>query len=272
MQYDPIKKSVGALFNRSIFLRRLFYTLLDILLLRSWHVRRKLKSVSASLPGDAAVMDAGAGFGQYTWRMARKNPRWTIDAVDIDDDHVAQASGFFSKTPVASRVTFTKGDLTTFSDKEKYDLILSVDVMEHILDDVTVMKNFCNALKKNGCLVISTPSDKGGSDAHDHDDDSFIGEHVRNGYGITEIEEKLTMAGFSDTECRYTYGKPGSLSWVISMKIPVLMAGKWKPLLIFLPFYYLIVMPFALLLNLADTMITHKEGTGLIVTAYKRTD
>jgi len=39
-------------------------------------------------------------------------------------------------------------------------------------------------------LLISTPSDQGGSDAQE-EHDSFIGEHVRDGYAIKEIEEKL---------------------------------------------------------------------------------
>ncbi len=37
-------------------------------------------------------------------------------------------------------------------------------------------------LKKDGFVVISTPSIYGGSDAHDEHDDSFIEEHARNGY------------------------------------------------------------------------------------------
>ena len=50
-----------------------------------------------------------------------------------------------------------------------YNIILSVDVMEHIEEDVLVFQNFYKSLKNNGVLLISTPSDKGGSDVHnDH--------------------------------------------------------------------------------------------------------
>ena len=52
MQYDPIKRRLGHLFNRTPTLRILFYRLLDLLLLRSWHIRRELKEHLES-PGTA---------------------------------------------------------------------------------------------------------------------------------------------------------------------------------------------------------------------------
>ena len=120
--------------------------------------------------------------------------------------------------------------------------------------------------------MISTPSDQGGSDVDSHDDDSahgFIGEHVRDGYGIEEIQEKLARAGFGNAEAKYVYGKPGSLSWRLSMKYPILMLGKSKLFFIILPFYYLIIFPFCAVLNLMDLKMIHKKGTGLFVKAKK---
>ena len=84
-------------------------------------------------------------------------------------------------------MNFETGDLTLLNEENCYNLILTVDVMEHIEKDELVFTNFCRALKNNGILMISTPSDKGGSDVHDHEDNSFIDEHVRDGYGIDEI-------------------------------------------------------------------------------------
>ncbi len=44
MHYDPIKQFLGRLFNRYASTRKLFYLLLDVLLLRSWHIRKVLKN------------------------------------------------------------------------------------------------------------------------------------------------------------------------------------------------------------------------------------
>jgi 2-polyprenyl-3-methyl-5-hydroxy-6-metoxy-1,4-benzoquinol methylase len=270
MQYDPIKKSLGRFFSGPLFMRRTFYSLLDILLLRTWHVRRELKKISRIISGNAVVLDAGSGFGQYTWRMSRMNKNWRIDAVDIDPDHVKDCREFFSRSGLSGRVNFYEGDLTFLSTLETYDFILSVDVMEHIKDDETVFRNFNKALRNGGMLLISTPSDQGGSDVHNEKDRSFIDEHVRDGYSITEITQKLVSAGFVNVNARYTYGKPGSVSWRLSMKYPVRMLNSSYLFFIILPFYYLILFPFMIVLNIFDLKLKHGSGTGLLVTAARK--
>jgi hypothetical protein len=144
-----------------------------------------------------------------------------------------------------------------------------VDVMEHIEQDVLVLKNYCTSLKTGGMLLISTPSDQGGSDAHDDSDESFIEEHVRNGYNVDEIKNKLTQAGFSKSEIKYSYGTPGNISWKLSMKYPIQLAGVSKIFLLLLPFYFVVVYPFAFVLNFFDVRMTHSTGTGLVVKAWK---
>lgn len=270
MQYDPIKRSLGSVFNRSIPLRKLFYRLLDLLLLRSWHIRKELKKWNA--PENPVVLDAGSGFGQYTHRIAQLFPTSLIKAVDVKEEQVLDCNKFFLKMNLNNRVIFEVADLTKFVETQQFDLILSVDVMEHIEEDVKVFENFYASMKENGMLLISTPSDQGGSDSHDHDSDEvsgFIDEHVRDGYNIDEIKEKLQSVGFNEVFARYQYGKPGSIAWSLSMKYPIKLLGLSKIFFIILPFYYLVVYPFAALLNWLDTKVEHKKGTGLIVTAYK---
>jgi SAM-dependent methyltransferase len=269
MQYEPIKKSLGRFFAQSLFLRKTLYFLLDLLLLRTWHVKKALRKIAGQFPGEASVLDAGSGFGQYSWRMSRMNRHWNIKAVDINKEQIDDCSAFFNKSGLEGRVTFNEGDLTVLKETNQYDLILSVDVMEHIEDDVQVFKNFFSALKNNGVLLISTPSDQGGSDVHGEDEESFIDEHVRDGYSIQDISEKLTIAGFGKVDIKYTYGKPGNISWRLSMKYPIKMLNISYLFFILLPFYYLIFFPVSLVLNLFDISLTHKTGTGLLVTARK---
>jgi len=250
-------------------MRKFFYFILDLLLLRTWHVNKALRKIRKELPDQANILDAGSGFGQYEWRMCRMNKHWKINAVDIDKKHVEDCTLFFGKAGMSERVSFSVADLTTFSDPESYDLILSVDVMEHIREDENVFRNFHKSLKNNGILLISTPSDKGGSGVHGDEDKSFIGEHVRNGYSIQEITGKLAASGFNSIEAIYTYGKPGNISWHLLMKYPVRMLNASKLFLILLPFYYAVVFPVSMILNIFDLRLTHKKGTGLLVTARK---
>jgi len=269
MHYDPIKELLGRIFNKNTVLRRLFYSLLNVLLLRSWHVRKALRKTACAVPPTASVLDAGMGFGQYTWWMAKRFRGWTITAADIKSEQVDDCNSFFSKTGISDRVRAVETDLASLGSSHKYDLVLCVDVMEHIEEDRKVFSNFFNVLNPGGILIVSTPSDRGGSEVHGEGDASFIGEHVRNGYPINEINDKLHEAGFSQVNASYTYGKPGSIAWKISMKYPVTLVSVSKLFLLLLPFYYIVAMPFCLILNLLDVKISHREGTGLLVIALK---
>ena len=274
MEYDPIKRRLGSVFNHTPFLRKVFYSLLDLLLLRAWHVKKELRLLrKKSFSGKIRILDAGSGFGQYSYRMSRIFSGSIVKGVDVKQEQIDDCNRFFSSAGLDERVNFEYADLVKYNEPYSYDLILSVDVMEHIVEDEAVFHNFFKSLRKNGVLLISTPSDQGGSDTHDHEHDKvhgFIEEHVRDGYGIDDISRKLQHAGFADVEAKYTYGILGSLSWKFSMKYPILMLGISKGFFIVLPFYYLLVFPFCAILNCLDVSFQHKTGTGLLVKAYKK--
>lgn len=269
MKYDPIKRSLGSLFNKTPLLRILFYRLLDLLLLRSWHIRQELRRMKRSGFNPEQIADAGSGFGQYVYYLSKKFPAASITGLDIKQEQVDDCNNFFASIDRQQHVIFRYADLTTLDINEEYDLILSVDVMEHIEDDRTVFRHFYNGLKPGGILLISTPSDQGGSDVHHDHEESFIDEHVRDGYGVEEIEEKLKGAGFTDIAIRYSYGKPGKISWKLSMKYPILLVSISKAFLLLLPFYYLVAYPVSFILNLVDVNRSHSTGTGLIVRCKK---
>jgi len=269
MKYDPIKESLGNVFNKNPMLRILFYRLLDLLLLRAWHIKKELREISKIKGKGTNVLDAGCGFGQYSYFLSRVSKEWKIVGVEIKDEQVADCNQFFKQIKKEQQVSFQKADLTNFSHPDSYDLILSVDVMEHIEEDVQVFKNFYQSLKCEGILLISTPSDQGGSDVHQEGDVSFIEEHVRDGYNMDEIKNKLSEAGFKNVEARYSYGNPGKISWLFSMKYPIIILNISKLFFIILPFYYMLILPFCLLLNALDVKLSHRTGTGLIVKAYK---
>jgi len=269
MKYEPIKKSLGKVFNKNPYLRIFFYKLLNLLLLRAWHIKRELKRIRKTIGIDASVLDAGSGFGQYTYYMSTLSENWNITGVDIMLEQMEDCTSFFRKLGCSHRVGFEMADLSKFVRPNEYNLILSVDVMEHIEDDVQVFKNFHKSLISNGILLISTPSDQGGSDVHNEHDKSFIAEHVRDGYNTNDIEEKLKSAGFSKVQTKFTYGLPGKISWKLSMKYPIILLNSSKLFFIILPFYYLVTFPFCIVFNFFDLIGNHKTGTGLMVKAWK---
>jgi SAM-dependent methyltransferase len=269
MQYDPIKNSLGKVFNATPLFRKAFYRLLDLLLLRSWHIRRELRQLNRDGFRPEHIADAGSGFGQYVYWLSNRYPAAQITGLDIKQEQVDDCNRFFSAIKRNEKVVFSYADLTKLDEQEAWDLVLSVDVMEHIEDDRAVFRHLYRGLKPGGYLLISTPSDQGGSDVHHEHDESFIDEHVRDGYGVSEIDEKLREAGFSDIRIKYSYGRPGKISWKLSMKYPILLANVSKLFLLVLPVYYLVVYPFCFFLNLADARGNHSTGTGLIVKCKK---
>ena len=81
-------------------MRKTLYFLLDLLLLRTWHVKKALRKIARQFPGEASVLDAGSGFGQYTWRMSRMNSRWKIKAIDINKEQIDDCNRIFQKNRI----------------------------------------------------------------------------------------------------------------------------------------------------------------------------
>jgi SAM-dependent methyltransferase len=269
MQYDPVKRQLGAVFDRTPLLRSLFYHLLDLLLLRSWHIHRELRSWAKDKRDRAlTIYDAGAGFGQYTYWLSGLSRKWSITAIDVKEEQVADCNRFFQRIG-RPQVRFEVGDVTRFQRPEAFDLVVCVDVMEHILEDEAALRCYSNSLRPGGMLIISTPSDQGGSDVHEEGEGSFIEEHVRDGYNIDDIRAKCLRNGFGRVEARYSYGGPGKVSWRLSMKWPLLMLNTSRLFFIVLPFYYMVAYPIAFVLNVCDVRMEHRTGTGLIVKAWK---
>lgn len=271
MYYDPIKDRLGDVVSRWPVLQRLFYGLLNLLFLRAWYVRRAIRRILGSMAPDRTlrVLDAGTGFGQYAYFIARSFPNAEVHAVDVKQDYLDNARRFLDQIPQGRRITLAYNDLTDLRAEGPFDFILSVDVMEHIEDDRAVFRNFARVLRPGGYVLINTPSDKGGSDVQGEGDTSFIEEHVRDGYNMQELEDKLREAGLVPVRSIYTYGPYGSRAWRMLIKRPILMLGQTWAFLILLPLYYLVALPAGLVLNALDVRHDNAEGTGLLVIAQK---
>jgi len=267
LKYDSIKKVFGDIVSKRLFLRKVFYLLLNLMFLRTWHVRKAIRKLYNTKDA-IEIFDAGMGFGQYKYFMAKRFRKSNILAVDVKEEQVQDCTYFFSKYGL-SNASFKIADLTKIDFDDTFNFILCVDVMEHIVNDEPVFRNFAKALKEGGKLLVNTPSNFGGSDVHEDDNDSFIEEHARSGYSKEDITEKLERTGMKVTDFKYTYGKFGTISWRFGIKYPMLIAGVSKFLILFLPVYYLFTLWFVLIFMWLDTITINKKGTGIVVIAEK---
>jgi len=269
MHYDPIKNIFSKIIKKYPSVRILFYKILDIMFLRAWYVKRELITLRKKFGNEhIEIYDAGTGYGQYSYFMLKKIKPCSIYAVDIKADWIEDLKDFYAQNNLA-KIKLSIEDLTEISHENKFNLILSVDVMEHIEDDIKVFKNFYKALRPGGYLMINTPSNLGGSDTHDESDESFISEHARSGYSKEELESKLLSAGFGIFKFTYTYGFWGDIAWRLGIKYPMLMLNFSKVLFLFLPFYYLFTLPFTFIFMAADYYADNKTGSGINLIAKK---
>ena len=271
MKYDPIKDRLGRIASRHPLLQRLLYGILNLLFLRAWYVRREVRHLLGRLPEDRTirVLDAGTGFGQYAYFVARTFPNAQVRAVDVKQKYLDRAQRFVDQTPQANQIEWAIDDLTALQSEGPFDLILAVDVMEHIAADEVVFEHFAHVLRPGGHVIINTPSVHGGSDVQEEGDESFIGEHVREGYGRDQLAEKLRGAGLEPVKSLYTYGPYGSTAWRWLIKWPMQMLGTtWASLLV-LPFYYAAALPLGMVLNATDVERHNERGTGLFMVARR---
>ena len=269
MHYDPIKDIFASILRKFPFLRIFFYKLLDLMFLRSWYVRRELLRIRNVFgKKEISIYDAGSGYGQYTYFMTKHLMPCQVYSVDIKEKWISDSRDFFNQQKI-SNVDFAVEDLTKLEHRNKFDLIVCVDVMEHIEDDKKVFQNFYNALTKGGYLLINSPSVYGGSDVHDDDEQSFISEHARDGYSNEDLESKLKPLGFSTYRTRYTYGFWGDKAWRLGIKYPMVMLNASKVFFIILPFYYLVTFPFTLVMMNLDFLTKNRVGSGINFIAKK---
>ena len=125
MKYDPIKKSLGIVFNKNPFLRKSFYRLLDLLLLRTWHIKKEIKAWKKQIGGHAEILDAGSGFGQYSFFLSKQSKNWNILGVDVKTEQIEDCNNFFNKIRKSEQVKFEIADLTKFVKPNNFDLILT---------------------------------------------------------------------------------------------------------------------------------------------------
>lgn len=260
MQYDPIKDRLARFIGIFPWARKLFYVTLDLLLLRQRYVKKALRRHSP-VSGNWRFYDAGAGFCQYSWYMLKTFQNCTVFANDLKTDYL---SGFalYARIAFPGRFFWQQADLQDFIPKNIYQIITAIDILEHIPNDVAVLRNFHACLNPGGKLIISTPSDT-------DEAAKFTEEHVRPGYNKDELEEKLKQAGFGIVESIYSYGKWGALAWRLQMKHPLSLLLKSRFFGLLLPFYYLLVLPLAEVLMRLDLAVNNKQGTGIIIVAEK---
>ena len=119
------------------------------------------------------ILDIGCGRGFYSHAIAESG----AEVFGVDDGpfvEIAQRIG----ERLSRKATIFRGDITKLQLKEnKYDKIISIEVLEHVIDDEKVFSGWCRLLKPGGRMIFSVPL------ATDEENAEFKPDIVNDPYG-----------------------------------------------------------------------------------------
>ena len=169
-------------------------------------LRIRWRRLSKLLPPKASmILDAGCGRGVISRELARLFKYATIDALDRDS-HAQVNNRYLADAVGLSNCNFIVQDLIDIHCEGKYDLIVSVDNLEHLKDDRCVLNKFFVAMKCDGVILIHVPHYYRRWPIFKWRKNFKVPGHVRCGYHQAEIVERVRRAGFVIEKTGFSYG------------------------------------------------------------------
>jgi 2-polyprenyl-3-methyl-5-hydroxy-6-metoxy-1,4-benzoquinol methylase len=110
-----------------------------------------LKAVG-SIPPNGSVLDIGCGNGALLAELRRRGS-WRLCGVESSESAVAMArsQGF------EVRLADAAADLAALFEPQSFDLVLSVEVIEHVYDPRGLLRQAFALLRSNGRFLVTTP-------------------------------------------------------------------------------------------------------------------
>jgi 2-polyprenyl-3-methyl-5-hydroxy-6-metoxy-1,4-benzoquinol methylase len=193
---------------------RLLYQMLGVAdpahYLHSRYFRDALDTFVTSTP--VRILDAGCGAGDYSFYLARRYPRAEITGVDLDVARIARNHDTARRLGIRT-VHFEVADLTTadFLPEPCFDLIVSVDVLEHIAEQDEVLARLYRALRPGGIAFLHVPTIRHKpvplSRFLTHFHKWAESEHVAEPRSAEELIAAIRIAGFEVLSERRTFGR-----------------------------------------------------------------
>jgi 2-polyprenyl-3-methyl-5-hydroxy-6-metoxy-1,4-benzoquinol methylase len=135
------------------------------------------------------VLELGAGIGNLTALLCSGELRYI--ATDLDTEALSRLRARVQKR---CHLTTAKCDITRPSDFDNFrnsiDTVVCLNVLEHVQDDLTALRNIYSCLKPGGRALILVPQGMRVFGSLDE-----VLEHQRR-YAKAELHNKLAAAGF----------------------------------------------------------------------------
>jgi len=123
--------------------------------LHSRYFRRALSHWAGLQP--STILDAGCGRGDYSFYLARRFPAARVLGVDIDEARVDRNRRMAEQLGLGN-VSFETADLVNARFPTPFDLIISIDVLEHITQQEQALRNLAGHLTDLGRVFYHIPT------------------------------------------------------------------------------------------------------------------
>lgn len=212
------------------------------------------------LSANSTILDLGCGDGEFCNRISLLRGCLCV-GIDRLPDLIERAIAV--KNKYLTNTQFYNLNFENVGDTGKYDVILCMDVLEHVSEPNLLVRFMANSLADNGVILIRVPHDQDVKIFWKNQDFAY-GEdkHVVSGYTLSKINELMHVHSLEVESYEYNYHYLAQLIWEISEVF-------WK----YQVFYYLLSMPFfALLLfveYLSDSNDKNANGITLLIRHLK---
>ena len=156
---------------------------------RHWYYLAKARLLAASVGRVGTVLDVGAGSGFFSRWLLRNG--LAQKAICVDPFYESERDEVEAGRPIQFRRSIETGEA---------DLLLMMDVLEHVEDDRALLGQYLPHLRPGGRCFVTVPAFKFLWSAHD----DFL-EHKRR-YTLAEAERLAHDVGAQDVRGHYYYG------------------------------------------------------------------
>ena len=167
--------------------------------------------ILAQLKPFSSVLDVGCAQGHYSIRIAREYPHSKVKGVDVDEEKLNVGKQTMQNFGL-SNLTFEERDVFESWDGGKYDVVLLLQVIEHLEDDATGLKKIGTMIKKDGHLIITGPNIESPSIIKYVNRYVSVLGHYRDGYKVQDLVKMVKEASFRVERVERLSGSIGELS------------------------------------------------------------
>jgi 2-polyprenyl-3-methyl-5-hydroxy-6-metoxy-1,4-benzoquinol methylase len=157
----------------------------------------------------ATILEVGAGVGTMTKRLAQ---RGRVVAVEPSERSAGQLSAMVASAGLGDTVEVVHGTVDDVAAAPAFDTAVLVNVLEHIPDDVALLRQLRERLEPGGAVVCFVPAHAW---LHSRFDDR-VG-HLRR-YRRSSLAEVFGAAGFEVEELRHV-NAPGAVAWLAGARL-----------------------------------------------------